>query len=689
MKSFLLILFTLLAVSGKVQADNADPGDASTWRVTPQNYQYSMTITTALVFGNVESRDVSDSIAAFVGNDCRGVASPITYVPEQDRYLAHLIVYSNEPAGEEVSLQMYDHDMDEYIAVVQKVDFAANASYGTPKDPYMSITTYNVQFRVTVSGDPIQGAEVSFGSYGVFESDSQGEVSYTNIRPDDIPFSVDLEGYDRVEGVLSLVDRDLVFTIELEMTTYNVSFNVIDGDVPVENAVVSLEGHGQKYTDNYGRALFEGVAPSDSISYSISHQKYNTLHDSVCVEKDNISEKSILSRALYNTRFQLSFNEEGVEGARIKVIRNTANRVVDFLEPILPDSFKTEGNNTWKVDSMYTMMGKYSIKTGKIYDNQSTILKMKTTMQKGEISFFVKVSSEGGNDYLKFMINGEEAGKWSGNTDWKRVYFPVEKGESELEWIYEKDGSQASGMDAAWIDYLVIPSSGTRETELVTGEDGESVLFNLQPGEFISYLAEADHYASTAGEYTMPYNNVNEEVVMVHLYNLRFVVESGSAWGNNPLNGATIVIKNKETKITDLSGEALFEDVYPDENLTYSLYLDGKMVHEGTVDLSQSDQIVQITVAPEKRITASDFISPNKDNINDYWEIENIEWYASFRVIIFNGAGQEIFNTKEYHLNKWDGTRNGRPVPDGVYYYVMKNENGEIKFKGIINLINE
>jgi gliding motility-associated-like protein len=81
------------------------------------------------------------------------------------------------------------------------------------------------------------------------------------------------------------------------------------------------------------------------------------------------------------------------------------------------------------------------------------------------------------------------------------------------------------------------------------------------------------------------------------------------------------------------------------------------------------------------RPKANLFITPNNDGRNDYLKIKDIQYYPINRVIIFNAYGEIIFQMRNYDNTKpdkrWDGLRNGKPIPDGVYYYIMEAEDAE------------
>jgi len=65
-------------------------------------------------------------------------------------------------------------------------------------------------------------------------------------------------------------------------------------------------------------------------------------------------------------------------------------------------------------------------------------------------------------------------------------------------------------------------------------------------------------------------------------------------------------------------------------------------------------------------------ISPNGDGINDTWVIEHIQNYPGNTVYVFDKWGDEIFTESDYK-NDWYGMgKNGKLVPDGTYYYLVK-----------------
>ena len=96
---------------------------------------------------------------------------------------------------------------------------------------------------------------------------------------------------------------------------------------------------------------------------------------------------------------------------------------------------------------------------------------------------------------------------------------------------------------------------------------------------------------------------------------------------------------------------------------------------------------IEVKITPsENKFTAGNFISPNGDGINDLWEINNVQLYKNYQISIINEAGALVFSTKNYD-NSWAGTNGGQALPTGVYFYVVKNTEGDQKFTGSISLL--
>ena len=67
-------------------------------------------------------------------------------------------------------------------------------------------------------------------------------------------------------------------------------------------------------------------------------------------------------------------------------------------------------------------------------------------------------------------------------------------------------------------------------------------------------------------------------------------------------------------------------------------------------------------------------ITPNNDNHNDFWMIDNIEVYGSNTVELYNRWGDLVWKTDNYDnlSNYFEGFSNkGTELPEGTYFYIV------------------
>lgn len=76
--------------------------------------------------------------------------------------------------------------------------------------------------------------------------------------------------------------------------------------------------------------------------------------------------------------------------------------------------------------------------------------------------------------------------------------------------------------------------------------------------------------------------------------------------------------------------------------------------------------------------------SPNADGVNDYFTIEGIEKFANNTLNVYDRWGNEVYVAKGYK-NDWDGQWNNKNLPDGTYFYVFSDGEGN-NFSGYVQL---
>ncbi|MDG1840761.1 MAG: gliding motility-associated C-terminal domain-containing protein [Crocinitomicaceae bacterium] len=83
--------------------------------------------------------------------------------------------------------------------------------------------------------------------------------------------------------------------------------------------------------------------------------------------------------------------------------------------------------------------------------------------------------------------------------------------------------------------------------------------------------------------------------------------------------------------------------------------------------------------------------TPDKDLVNDFWEIPNIDMYfPENKVKIYNRWGELLFESEKgkYATNPWDGKHKGKSLGVGSYYYIIQlNEQNQEDKSGSVSII--
>ena len=82
-------------------------GQVPLWSVNPADYENSMNVIGIVNLDGMPMNDEDDLLAAFIGDECRGVAH-FEYLQRFDGYFVTMDIYGNDDAGKEVTFRAYD-----------------------------------------------------------------------------------------------------------------------------------------------------------------------------------------------------------------------------------------------------------------------------------------------------------------------------------------------------------------------------------------------------------------------------------------------------------------------------------------------------------------------------------------------------------------------------------------------------
>ena len=273
------------------------------------------------------------------------------------------------------------------------------------------------------------------------------------------------------------------------------------------------------------------------------------------------------------------------------------NDTLDYTLPIglIVEDFETGdfsaynwaqgGNADWLVQTSVVNTGAYSAQSGDIIDNQTSELSISGNVSADDvISFYYKTDSESDYDFLKFYIDGNEEGAYSGEGGaWTQATFDVTAGTHTFKWAYEKDGSVSDGDDCAYLDDIVFPAmSFTKSSRaifidattipswltFVDNGDGTGVLSGTSPA-----AQQIDDVVLTATDGT---NTVNQE----------FAINVGSAGVANLANVVSVFPNPAQNFVNISIGN------YTNGTLTIS-DVNGRTVH--SANLNSSESTIDIT----------------------------------------------------------------------------------------------
>lgn len=117
-------------------------GDVPDWSVNYNDYEFSMNVIARAEILNIPVDDEDDIVAAFIGEDCRGVAHPV-YSARYDSYYVTMDIYDNDSNPKDVTFRIYDASTGtlypEVKTTLSNVDetisfepLALKGSYATP-----------------------------------------------------------------------------------------------------------------------------------------------------------------------------------------------------------------------------------------------------------------------------------------------------------------------------------------------------------------------------------------------------------------------------------------------------------------------------------------------------------------------------------------------------------------------------
>jgi gliding motility-associated-like protein len=153
-----------------------------------------------------------------------------------------------------------------------------------------------------------------------------------------------------------------------------------------------------------------------------------------------------------------------------------------------------------------------------------------------------------------------------------------------------------------------------------------------------------------------------------------------SVYANDVFNGKkpislTIVSQPKKGKVDTVSfqnGLLNYEVTRSPYNCGVDTFRYRVCVLNGT-DTVCSEATVTVTVVCGDSLKVANGFSPNGDTYNEFFFIDGLAAYPDNTVLVYNRWGNEVLNAKNYN-NDWHGDWKGKDLPDGTYFYLIRDD---------------
>lgn len=222
-------------------------------------------------------------------------------------------------------------------------------------------------------------------------------------------------------------------------------------------------------------------------------------------------------------------------------------------------TISTGGQDAWYGQTVITHDGSLAASSGALNDSQTSWMQTTTTCP-STLSFWWKVSSEQGYDYLRFTMDGvaqDGAPSISGEVDWQQISgLNIPVGSHDLRWTYSKDESISDGVDIGWVDQVVLtpipllplaPTIGT-----VTAGNGQVVVSFAPPAPdgcspIVGYTVTVSPPASGNIEDFSGEGSPITVDGLTNYTNYTFTVTATNMFGTGPASAAVSVTPGQDT----------------------------------------------------------------------------------------------------------------------------------------------
>ncbi len=166
---------------------------------------------------------------------------------------------------------------------------------------------------------------------------------------------------------------------------------------------------------------------------------------------------------------------------------------------------------------------------------------------------------------------------------------------------------------------------------------------------------------------------IDSATVNVHNAPSAYILQNDTTITENTSINLIVVTDSANTIIWSPSNYLSNVNIYnpvasPNSDITYYITVTNEYNCSNTDSINISIEIL------EHPLIIYNTFTPNNDGTNDFFHIENIEYYPVNKITIYNRDGHIVYQKDNYN-NEWDGKYYGNDLPAATYYYVLEIPN--------------
>ena len=251
------------------------------WSCDANDYEYDMTVFAALSINGQTVAPSEYTLAAFCGEECRGVA---TVVSSNGNDYYYLRVRSNVKSGETITFRAYNKTADEEVKqhwLLTSLPFTANERTGFPSTPF--VVTFQVPtYTVSVATSPYGTIE------GAGEYEEGAEATFTAVPNNGYKFVSWYNGSTENPLIIQVLDN-MEVSATFAPKTYTVTYMIDQEVIRIDEVEYASEKEGHTFA---GWEEHPAIMPANNLtingSYTVNSYKLTYMIGETVISESDV-----------------------------------------------------------------------------------------------------------------------------------------------------------------------------------------------------------------------------------------------------------------------------------------------------------------------------------------------------------------------------------------------------------------